>query len=121
MIAITRTEPSLPIAIAVDQEAFPPYLHVRCALPIGGFRLRSRKLNHPNRPGDTTLGRIRGEIHPDDNLSVAPLMQVTSLHQYPGVHESVYRTGSMLRLSDHCGFWVIVIVVWGVVETTVMV
>lgn len=25
------------IAIAADQEAFPPYLHVRCALPIGGF------------------------------------------------------------------------------------
>ncbi len=37
---LPRTEPSLPIAIASDQEAFPPYLHVRCALPIGGFRLR---------------------------------------------------------------------------------
>ena len=35
---LPRTEPSLPIAIAADQEAFPPYLHVRCALPIGGFR-----------------------------------------------------------------------------------
>ena len=38
---LPRTEPSLPIAIAADQEGFPPYLHVRCALPIGGFRLRA--------------------------------------------------------------------------------
>ena len=37
---LLRTEPSLPIAITADQEAFPQYLHVRCALPIGGFRLK---------------------------------------------------------------------------------
>ena len=33
VVPLPRTEPSLPIAIAADQEAFPPYLHVRCALP----------------------------------------------------------------------------------------